>query len=231
MIVSKVLTDTALLLLETAERLFAEQGIENVSLRQIVAAAGQRNGSALHYHFGSREAMVAALLNLRLDQVDHVRQRELDAMLAAQPVPGARDILTASVRALARVVQDEPWGPAYARVLEQATFTPRLMGDGLIAAERVGGLRRAHRLLAQACPGLPRRLLNERVILINDTVVHGIAHWARVRETGARAASLDAMVARLVDFCAAGLQGPISDAAMADTRSAITPALRTRKPA
>ena len=49
-------------LVAAGERLFAERGIRAVSLREINKAAGQRNSSALHYHFGSREGLLRALL-------------------------------------------------------------------------------------------------------------------------------------------------------------------------
>src|SRR5205085_1882241 len=41
-------------LVDAAARLFAERGIDNVSINEIVRAAGQRNASAVHYHFGNR---------------------------------------------------------------------------------------------------------------------------------------------------------------------------------
>ena len=37
-----------------AEGLFAERGIEGVSLRQIGTAAGNGNNSAVQYHFGTK---------------------------------------------------------------------------------------------------------------------------------------------------------------------------------
>ena len=40
-----------------AERLFAERGIEAVSLREVGAACGLRNNSAAQYHFGSRTGL------------------------------------------------------------------------------------------------------------------------------------------------------------------------------
>ena len=45
------LTDTAIQMLDVAERLFASKGIDKVSLREIVRASGQSNLSAAHYHF------------------------------------------------------------------------------------------------------------------------------------------------------------------------------------
>ena len=55
-------SETRAALLDEAERLFAERGIWSVTNREITEAAGQRNVSALNYHFGSRSALLAAVL-------------------------------------------------------------------------------------------------------------------------------------------------------------------------
>lgn len=52
---------TRTLLLRTAERLYAERGLSEVSNRQIVDAAGLANNSALTYHIGTREDLIRAL--------------------------------------------------------------------------------------------------------------------------------------------------------------------------
>ena len=49
-------------LLDAAQRLFARDGVHGARIRDINALAGQRNPSALHYHFGSREALLEAIL-------------------------------------------------------------------------------------------------------------------------------------------------------------------------
>ena len=45
------------LIIVAAERLIAERGVD-VPLRDIAAAAGQRNNSAVQYHFGSRDGLI-----------------------------------------------------------------------------------------------------------------------------------------------------------------------------
>ena len=45
-----------------AQRLFAERGIDGVSVQEILGAAGQRNRASLQYHFGSKEALIAELV-------------------------------------------------------------------------------------------------------------------------------------------------------------------------
>lgn len=56
---------TADRLLTVAERLLLQSGYDGLSLRAVNAAAGM-NPAAVHYHFGSKEALVAALLEKRL---------------------------------------------------------------------------------------------------------------------------------------------------------------------
>jgi AcrR family transcriptional regulator len=49
-------------MVDAAERLMAERGIAAVSLREVQDAAEQRNKSAAHYHFGSREGLIRAII-------------------------------------------------------------------------------------------------------------------------------------------------------------------------
>ena len=53
---------TANRLILAAEAEFARAGIQGASLRRINALAGQRNTSAVRYHFGSREGLLEALI-------------------------------------------------------------------------------------------------------------------------------------------------------------------------
>src|SRR6478609_1182246 len=73
---------TRIRLIETAEQLFAERGIEAVSLRDVCAAAGQRNHSAAQYHFGSRAGLVRAVFEHRMGVVNARRHAALDATAA-----------------------------------------------------------------------------------------------------------------------------------------------------
>lgn len=54
--------DTRTRLLRAAAHLFARKGIEGVKIHEIHALAGQRNESAVHYHFGNRWKLVGAIL-------------------------------------------------------------------------------------------------------------------------------------------------------------------------
>ena len=70
-------------ILDTAEALFAQQGHDGTSMRQITGAAGV-NLASVNYHFGSKESLVQAVLKRRLAVLNSERMRLLDE-LEAQP--------------------------------------------------------------------------------------------------------------------------------------------------
>ena len=63
-----------------AERLFGKFGLDGVSLRQIVAAAGQVNPSAVQHHFGSKRGLIKAVYQMRTPLIEAARRAKLDAM-------------------------------------------------------------------------------------------------------------------------------------------------------
>ena len=66
--------DTRLRLIEVAERLFAERGVNGVSLREIGAEADQRNTGAVRYHFGSKGGLIDAVFRHRMEPVNERRE-------------------------------------------------------------------------------------------------------------------------------------------------------------
>lgn len=101
-------------ILVTAERLVAEHGTA-VSLREIVLGSGQRNNSAVHYHFGSREALIESIIELRQASLE----RDRLVLLAAQESEGRPD-LRSLVTALVSPMFSTPY-------LEGATHYARFM--------------------------------------------------------------------------------------------------------
>ncbi len=75
---STVGQDTREQIILAAEQLFGEFGIDAVSMRQINVAAEQRNSSAAHYHFGSKEALVMETFHYRMERINRRRLQRLD---------------------------------------------------------------------------------------------------------------------------------------------------------
>jgi AcrR family transcriptional regulator len=64
-------------LIAAGERLFATQGIHGAQIRDIVRTAGQANDSAVHYHFRSRDGLLAAICRQHIDEMEPERERRL----------------------------------------------------------------------------------------------------------------------------------------------------------
>ncbi|MED6342023.1 MAG: helix-turn-helix domain-containing protein, partial [Pseudomonadota bacterium] len=84
-------------LMRAAERLFAEKGGTNVTLREIVETAGQKNESALQYHFKNLEGLIAATHRYRNDQIVEVRRRCLDELVSHPEPSELRDLVRVMV--------------------------------------------------------------------------------------------------------------------------------------
>ena len=92
------------LLIDAAARLFAERGVDNVSIADIVRSADQRNASAVHYHFGSRDDILLAVLTRH---VGELAQRRLALLKEAQARPAGevRPAAEAIVRPITEFAQ------------------------------------------------------------------------------------------------------------------------------
>ena len=75
------MTDTKEKILDTAERLIGEQGYAATSLRQIIAEAGV-NLAAVHYHFGSKEDLLDAVVVRKVTPVNEARMAWLERVEA-----------------------------------------------------------------------------------------------------------------------------------------------------
>lgn len=90
--------DTRERLLDTAEELFAAQGYHATSLRAITSAAGV-NLAAVNYHFGSKEALLEAVLRRRLVPLNALRAEAMLQVKAEADTAGVRPEADAVLRA------------------------------------------------------------------------------------------------------------------------------------
>jgi AcrR family transcriptional regulator len=105
-------------IISAAETLFADQSIEGVSLREIMRLAGQRNTTALQYHFGSRDGLLRALVEKHTAVVAVRRDALLDQLEAASNIT-LRDVSSAFVAPLVAKLSDPDGGREFLRVAAQ----------------------------------------------------------------------------------------------------------------
>ncbi len=72
-------SDTKRRILDAAESLMGDKGFTSTSMRDITAAA-KVNLASINYHFGSKEALLASVLERRLQPINEKRLELLDAI-------------------------------------------------------------------------------------------------------------------------------------------------------
>jgi AcrR family transcriptional regulator len=164
-------------LLREAERLFGTHGVESVTLRDIVRAAGHRNESAVQYHFGSKTKLVDAVVAERLRHIEARRVVMLRAIEADGATRDIRRLMAAFIEPLADEVLTAPGGEDYIRFLAQAITRP-----GFDIIEHIGKLNLAGMVgitkhLRALSPRMPLEILKMRERMAIILVVTAIAGW------------------------------------------------------
>ena len=150
-------------LILAAERIFSEEGIGNTPLRRITQAAGQRNESAIHYYFKSREGIVQAILDLRTESVNAARVAMVEAFRARTPdAPlASRDLAAAMVLPLAAYLKQTAGDGHYQRFLGMLTLEQTMLRK-FEGRTQDNGLRLVMAALVEAKPHTPELLLRQR---------------------------------------------------------------------
>ncbi len=148
-------------LLLAGERLIAESGPE-VSLRDVAVAAGQRNNSAVHYHFGSRDGLIEAIIGHRQAPLEQAR---LTLLAEHEGAGEPDDSVAALVKILVEPLFDTPYSDGsshYARFLERVR-NHAVMAELTVTAEQWPATRILTTRLLRALDYLPEALRRQRM--------------------------------------------------------------------
>jgi AcrR family transcriptional regulator len=198
-------------ILDTAERLFAENGLERVSIRDITAAAGANVG-AINYYFGSKEGLVFAVFNRRLTPITEERLAALDQVekAAGEAALQVEDVLRAFIRPVVAHALDPKWGSAsFSKLMGRLVGEPGTTAGKLKAAHFDRLAARFDPAILRAVPGLSPEELHWRMRFIV-----GALHYMLITMDPAHPCwpgdepDCDRQVRRLVAFAAAGLGAP-----------------------
>jgi AcrR family transcriptional regulator len=180
--------DTRTKLILAAERLFGQRGIDAVPLGDIIAAAGQRNASALQYHIGGREQLVVAILEFRRAAVDARRVELLDHYESSGIALDEAAIAAGLIMPLVELMLSDPSGGNYICFVSQAFITERPDATYRSVARHDRGWRRCERLYRERHADIPARQLAERFSICSRLVFFALADWQR--DTAAKRSSV-----------------------------------------
>lgn len=213
-------SETKSRLLEAGERLFADEGIDAVALSRIVEAAGQRNVSALHYHFGSRLGLVFAIINRHNVTIEEARAGMLSGHPADLDGVPLRPLVESFVIPFAAKLADDS-GQRFLCIVSQLVdrFAQWDVENAESPRESQRVLRAIDRRLALAPLSLPAELRHDRVTRFVESVSEALGTRARATLRGRSAVlSPERFVANLVDMSIGALSATASTIAYGTSR-------------
>ncbi|ALJ15423.1 helix-turn-helix domain-containing protein [Sphingopyxis macrogoltabida] len=152
-----------------ALKLFAERGIDGVTVRQIAEAAGQKNHAALTYYFGSKEALIRELIVDGARAIDERRNAALDRSVAAG---GPRSVVEVMEILVETSVDPDPppWGECYNRFIVGLQLSNRALFMDALAGRWNSGYQRCLDEVRRLMPQAPSDLLNQRLVFMGGAI-------------------------------------------------------------
>src|SRR5688572_18883204 len=150
--------ETRTRILDAAEELFMQHGIEGTSMRLLTAKAAV-NLAAVNYHFGSKHALVEAVFRRRLDPINTARIAELDKLEAdaAGRAISPEAIIRAFLAPSLRLIEDtRSGGRNFSRLLGRTYTEPSKPVRQLIGQMYAPAMQRYKSALERALPHMPR---------------------------------------------------------------------------
>lgn len=199
-------------ILDTAEKLFAQQGYAATSLRSITAAAGV-NLAAIHYHFQSKESLLDAVVARRAERINQERSRLLDECdrSAGEGAPALEKVLEAFLYPVFRFGNHAKRGPVFVKLMarihaESDVFAQIIQKHfSQVAARFVVALGRA-------LPQLPPDQLLLRLHFAMGSVLQALAGPKLIETLSGglyHQPDWETTAARLIEFISAGLRAGI----------------------
>ncbi len=200
-----------------AERLIAAHGLEGVSLRQIGAASGSGNNSAVIYHFGTKDQLIEAIFEYRLP-----RLRTRRAFLIEERRPAdLRGWLECQVRAV--LEQSELDNSHYMGFVASLQLYDGAEGFKHLPAEFTGSAMDFEAHLRSYLTHLEEPLRSLRLAQAMSLIVHAAAARERARGRGEALLPFALEVGNLLDAVVAFLKAPVSSVTKAAMEGAGAP--------
>jgi AcrR family transcriptional regulator len=201
-------------IISAAEQLFAERGVDLVSLAEINSASQQRNRNAVQYHFGSKQALLQAIFDKHAPAVARHRLEILQGIESSSSF-SLDDLVSALVLPVAEKLNDSDGGEAYVRINAQLASSEASQFYALPgkpdADEQAS---RLVQLLQTRLKHLEDSVLELRLALAADLMFHTLADHARLRHASDDKSPLThtpLVVSQLIDSVTALLETPPSD--------------------
>jgi AcrR family transcriptional regulator len=206
--------DTRSRILDAAESLFTEYGLDATTLRQITGAA-EVNLAAVNYHFGSKEELIREVFRRRLTWLNQQRLQELDRLEAeagGKPLKPSRILEAFFGVALKMAADSKGGGRTFMRLLGRTYVKPSEFVRSFLAEEYAAVINRFRAALIKALPDVPGEEILWRFHFMLGAMSYAISGTDALHVAAEDALDDDdaeALYARLMSFMLGGLRAPL----------------------
>lgn len=169
-------------ILRTAEALFAQKGIDAVSLNEINKAAGQKNTSSLHYHFGSKEGLIQAIVYSHYAEIETKLQAGMDELEGTGRISRRTLVKTVTAPFIDKLESER--GINYLRIVTQLlNKSADMLVVGHPEQEDMARLR-VFSFFDRVSGGMPDEVKIARIVLFSSLLFHSLASFAQFEHSG-----------------------------------------------
>jgi AcrR family transcriptional regulator len=200
--------DTKERILDVAEELFGEQGLDRVSIRHITRKA-RVNLAAINYHFGSKEDLIAAVFERRVVPVNEARLVALARveLAAGRRGPKLEDILEAFIRpALESTLKASKGGTAFSRLFGRCLSEPSPEIEALLKRQFEPMANRLQAALKRALPHMSKSEIFWRMKFTYGALHHWLLTRDKFRPEWVQDVNVETQTQKLISFAAAGFR-------------------------
>ena len=169
-------------IIRTAVKLIAQQGPDGVSLNEIVRQSGQRNASALQYHFGGKSGLIQAIFDHFRPAIEARRQQMIEERLNSQSgaTLNINDIASLVVVPLAEQLDNPEGGRDYLRF---AASMHNHVLDPNLRQEDSKGINALRSILTSRSGGMPEHIITSRRGIGKSLLLYGLSDYCRLCES------------------------------------------------
>jgi AcrR family transcriptional regulator len=203
------LPETRERLLEAAEELFARNGFDGTTIRDMVTLAGCKNISAVNYYFGDKRELYEELFRNRMREMRESRLKAIEAAMDKRNKPTLEKLLGAYAEDFLKPFKDIKRSQRFMQLFFRELAEQRLPNDIFLNELAGPTIKVMEDAISAICPKIDKQDLLMSVLSVTGQLVHIMQ--IKVLFEGAKGHSIasidiDEAIEHMVKFSAAGIR-------------------------
>ncbi|SMD00320.1 transcriptional regulator, TetR family [Desulfocicer vacuolatum DSM 3385] len=204
-------------ILDVGERLFAQNGYDRTSLREITAKAGV-NLAAVSYHFGSKDKLFEAILKRRITPLNEIREHRMHRVIktakARHTLPSVEELLLAFIEPTLEFIDNTPESLDFFIIVNRCTMESNGVERNCFIKLMQPTLMKFYHPLCESLPRLSKEVVFMRFMFAIGSMVHTIRMLKMMNQNPEKntviphKVDLSVITEELIKFVTSGMENP-----------------------